>query len=78
MIQIVNRQVIRHCLLSAKQAKSDLDEYFSTKYTEMGIKPMNLEGGNIQEQIQEYETFFARALRIEAVEAVSTYPNTDN
>jgi hypothetical protein len=78
MIQIVKRQIIRHCLLSAKLAKSGLDEYFSRKYAEMGINPMNLEEGNIQEQIQEYETFFARALRIEAVEAVSTYPNTDN
>jgi hypothetical protein len=78
MIQIVNRQIIRNRLLSAKLAKSDLEEYFSTKYAEMGINPIKLEATDIQEQIREYESFFASALRTEAVEAVSSYSNTDN
>jgi hypothetical protein len=74
----VNRQIIRHRLLSAKNNKSDLDEYFSKKYAQMGIHPIKIEESNVQEQIQEYESFFARALRTKAVEAVSSYPNTNN
>ena len=73
MMRVYTRQIIRNHIITTRKSENILERYFAAKFAEMRVSPKKLEKGDVNERIQKYESYYARALRTEAVEAVSSY-----
>ncbi|MBD3206296.1 hypothetical protein GF319_08130 [Candidatus Bathyarchaeota archaeon] len=77
MMRVFTRQIIRNQIISTRKSEDELERYFTAKFAEMDVNPKKIDYVNINERIQKYESYYAKALRTEASEAISNYHSNE-